>query len=534
MPTTRIESKKMQIRRSVDSESRKPRVTARKMYSKPPPPPEDTDESDNLIESETDSELEHTVNLPKKDDTRKKNFRTGETRKRIEKDTAIQEAIHSKAETVSAEKQISSAPHMIMRAAVYHMRIAPITFPKVSTYVPSFYMYFFALDAAHQIVHENTYLRYLAPQYLTIASTLYYSILGYIQILRSKVVAGIITRPESQALRRFEREFPFESLPIMSPLIMFFQNLGAVKLADPMYTFICPTIPETIGTGPNEPGIFARSQDIKLPNVPALIRFLYEIGTAATVNEITDADNRIVPASRAAGNTNFFDINLAANQQNNAVNQRLIYSAGWLEPPEIPDVMDVTVIRRIGRWNLPNLSSASDLRSIGSFLQTDGNMEYFKSLINLATQEAKFFKGSTNLAAIQHTSTLSSLIEIKLVNPKDKRPTSIDKLYPFSNGIFPSSIWKFTVNTTRGEATADELKIGATTQFLVTDFGLLTPSNHQIPAADTDGPYFGNPNSARQIDQQESDYTRTPGLAFEQIIRENLYDETGGQTSPNR
>jgi len=517
--------------RSFDAESRKPRLTTRRMTRRQPPPEPIENESDFNIESDTDNEVEKQLEMPVKDDTRRQTQSGRQSRSRQEKDTAEQSAVHSQKESQVAEKAISAAPHMIIRSSIYHMRIAPLTYPKVSTYVPSFYMYFFALHAAHSIVHENTYLRYLSPQYLTVASTLYYAILGFLQVLRAEAAAGIITRAEHQALRRFEREFPFESLPIMSPLIMFFQNLGAVKLADPMYTWICPSLPETIGTGPNVNGIFANNDHIMLPNVPALIRFLYEIGTANSVNDIT-VNRRLVPNSRTAGNTNFFGINLAPNQQNTPVNQRLIYSAGWIEPPEIPDALDIKVIRRIGRWNLPQLTAASDLQSISNFLQFDGNLEWFKPLVNLCTEEAKFFKGSTNMSAIDPTSGLASLVEIS--QTEQTPPQSLDEMYPFFTPNFSSDLWKFEINTTRGESTSDEVGIGATTQFLVSTFGNLTPDAHATPNPLLDGPYFGIPAQARQVHQIESDKTRSPRTAFEQIIRENLYDETGKQNSTLR
>jgi hypothetical protein len=498
------------------------------MFSKAPPPPQNPEESDELIESDVDSEIEDAEHIKVKDDTRRQTFIKREVRPKFIKNTAIQDASHVKQETVTDEHDILAAPHMIMKAAVYHMKVAPITFPKVSSYVPSFYMFFFALNDAHLIVHDNTYLKYLSPNYISVASTLYYAFIAIIQVLRAKTAAGIITRQESQALRRFEREFPFESLPIMSPLIMFFQNLGAIKLSDPMYSWICPTIPEVLGTNANENGIFSRSQDICLPNVPALIRFLFEIGTAATPADVTLPDGRLAPASAVAANANFFGINLAPGQQNTPANQRLIYSAGWLTPPEISTSVTQAMLRRVSRWSLPTLTSANDLRSIGQFLQTDGNMEWFKNLINICVEEAKFFKGSTNLAAVSPTSGLSSLIEIKSANRE--RPEVIDDIYPFSTRNFNSDVWKFEMTTTRGDTSNDEIRIGATTQFLVRDFGALVPPNHQIPAPDVDGPYFGNPADARQANQQESDQTRSPKLSFEQIIREQLYDHTGGQT----
>jgi len=52
---------------------------------------------------------------------------------------------------------------MIMRSSVYHMKIAPVTFPNASTYKPSSYMMFYALNATHNIVFNNTYLERLSP-----------------------------------------------------------------------------------------------------------------------------------------------------------------------------------------------------------------------------------------------------------------------------------------------------------------------------------------------------------------------------------
>jgi hypothetical protein len=512
-------------RRSVDSESRKPRVSNRNPKFQQKSFPEHS--SDDHVSSDEDSEIESELDIPVKDDSRRPTVNDKKPRKREEKDTAKQKAHHSSKESKTTETSVVSSPHMIMRASVYHMKIAPITFPTASTYIPSFYMYYFTINSAHNIVHNNTYLKYLAPQYITIASSLYYGIIGYIQILRAKTVAGIITRPESQALRRFEKEFPFESLPIMSPLVMFFQNLGAVKLADPMYSWICPTLPTQLGTASNVDGIFAASANIMLPNVPALIRFLYEIGTAADIATITDANHMLAPASRVAGNNDFFGINLAANMHNNANNQRLLYSAGWLSPPEIPESLDVTLIRRIQRWQLPQLTSATNLSDIGQFLQLDGNYEWFKNLVNLCTQEARFFKGSTNLANIPPTTGLSSLIEVK--TSSDVRPAARDTIYPFSHSGFSSNLWRFTISTTRGETNQDECQIGATTQFLTREFNNLVPNGHATPAPTSSGSYFLDDLGGRQVDQIESDQTRSPKMAFEQIIRENLYDETGGQ-----
>jgi hypothetical protein len=133
---------RLPINRSVDAESRKPRVTLTKMYRRPPPQPENPEESDEQISSDVDSEIEDAEHMKVKDDSRRQTFTKRKARPQFKKDTATQEASHSKDETVSDEHDILAAPHMIMKAAVYHMKVAPITFPKVSNYVPSFYVLF--------------------------------------------------------------------------------------------------------------------------------------------------------------------------------------------------------------------------------------------------------------------------------------------------------------------------------------------------------------------------------------------------------
>jgi len=526
MPNTT--ERKVQFKRTkardVDQESKRPKLTTSRRKVQPPP---ETD-SDEHISDQSDSEIEQELDMPAKDDTRRKTMTPRKSSKSQEKDTSSQTAIHSNKESKTEETNVSAAPYAIIASSMYHMKIAPITFSTASTYIPSFYLFFFALNSAHRVVHENTYLRYLAPNYITVASNLYYGFLGIIQILRAKTVAGNITRGESQALRRFEREFPFESLPIMSPLILFFQNLGAVKLPDPMYTWITPTLPITLGTGPNTDGIFTNDTNVMLPNIPALIRFLYEIGTSNTVDQITQG-NYIVPSSRAAGNNNFFGINLGPNQQGQANFQRLVYSAGFLAPPELPSQIDVKVLQRISRWDLPQLTTATDLSTLAGFLQTDGNMEWFKNLIIIASAEAKFFHSSTNFSVISPTTGLASLIETRFVNPVANEPVAVDDIYPFSNYRFNSDIWKIDARTTRGTTDPEDFKIGATTQLLAQGIARITPPGHIKPTFTSNGPYFDPAMLSRAVIQQESDTTRSPIVALEQIIRANLYDETGGQ-----
>jgi len=309
---------------------------------------------------------------------------------------------------------------------------------------------------------------------------------------------------------------------------MAFQNLGAIKLSDAMYGWISPTLPDILGTKANEPGIFNSDASICLPNVPALLKFLYDVSHAKELSEITDSEERLVPRGFVANDSSFFGINMNVNGgRNTADYRRLVYSAGILEPVEVSSSIDLTTLRRLRRWNLPQLSQALDLQTVGQFLQTDSSLEWFKNLVRVSADEAKFFKGSTNLANIPPTTNLSSLVEVKYT--KTQAPEPVSSFYPFSHPIMRNDLWKFQSTTTRGDTSPDEFKVGATTQFLVTSFGSIVPTNHNGPAATKSGPYFDESMQGRQVDQIESDNCRSPSYSFELLIKKELFDETGAQ-----
>lgn len=501
-------------KRSVDRESRKPKLSSQ------PKGDESHDESDKYVSDQSDSELESIRKMPFRDDSRRTTLKPTTKRKTDSKITTTQKSILTTKETSTPDATISEARHMLMVSSVYHVRIAPITYPVTSTYIPSSYMFFEALHAAHKLLEGNTYLERVCPDYFSIASRLYYSILFYIQILRAKHAAGIITRNQSTCLRKFEREYPLESLPIMSPLILFFQTLGAVKLSDPMYSWICPTLPEIIGTDANTSGTLHSDAAMPLPNVPFLLTLLQQFSSCIDATEY-NSDGQVIVPSFTSG-TNFLGLDFV-NQ--NAATRRTKFSAGTLEPVESAPNLDISVARRIKRWGLPTLTSQTNLQSIGDFLQLMGNSEWFKQLVIVATHESKFFAGSTNLSNIGTTAGLESLIEVKYVGRT--RPTSAKPCYPLSEPSFRDNLYKAQATTTRGETTASQFRTGATTQLLVTSFGDFAPINNNAPTATVTGPYFDDSLNARQVNQHESDPFRSPSYLFSEIILTHMFENEG-------
>jgi len=517
--------------RKIDAESRNPRVSSSSKgnsnyRSGRPSTKVPESDSDNYVSGQSDDEIEQEFDMPVKDDSRRQNVKTHTPRNKEKKSTSSKIETHtnveSKSETISVAKNLA----MLMIGSVYHLRLGPNNFPTPSTYKPSFYSLFHAISAMHNVVHENTYLRYEMPDYISIASSLYYAIVSIIQVYRAGNAIGILDRQEQQVLRKFERDFPFESLPIASPLIPFFQNLGAVTLPDAQYGPICPKLPIVIGTSANIVGGINDSANICLPNVPALIKFLYEIGQS-NIRSIFDVDGTLVPPSFVAGNNNFLGIDRPARTVVSNDFQRLAYSAGWLMPPETRNQIDKSLLTNISRWQIPNISAASAFDTPMAFLQMERNTTWFKKISMIASTESKFFRQSTNLANIAPVTGLSSLVEINYTN--DVPLTAIMDIYPMSNNNFVDNIWEFTAQTTRGTTVPDEMKLGATSQFLVTNFGQMVPANHQHPAPSLQGAYFDPILGGRSIIQIQSDEAKTPFVSFETIIRNNLYDVSGGQ-----
>jgi hypothetical protein len=126
-----------------------------------------------------------------------------------------------------------------------------VTHTQKNTWTPSALAMFEILDAASIFVTESRIIAKHHPNYLDYAVSCYYSIMFYIQILRAQQAAGHLTGMNSKLLRRFDRMFRPEELPITCILEPFFSSITSTLLPDSKYTWIMPEV---------APGLFA--QDI--------------------------------------------------------------------------------------------------------------------------------------------------------------------------------------------------------------------------------------------------------------------------------
>jgi hypothetical protein len=113
-------------------------------------------------------------------------------------------------------------------------------FEKPSFWTPNFWSIINALAAASTFVINNRIIEKTCPDYNDYAVYCYYAILFYIQILRAQRDAGLIDGIDASFLRRFERRWNPEQLPISSFLMPHFTNITALLLPDERHSWIIP------------------------------------------------------------------------------------------------------------------------------------------------------------------------------------------------------------------------------------------------------------------------------------------------------
>lgn len=514
--------------RNIDKESSRPRVQHRK---KAPPPTKDESE----YSDQSDTDLEEELDMPVRDDSRRQRTQrpTNRSVRQSHQQTLVAESAAQPEPPAAKDTKI--APHLTISAALYHLSFAPVVQPEVSTYVPSSFMMFETLRAMHDLTASNTYLAYVCPDYLSLASRAYYGIMFFIQTMRAMTVANTITRAQSQVLRRFLRSFPLEQLPCASPLIAYFQNLGAVKLSDPMFDFITPGLPNILGSDDDVNGNYDNAAVIHLPCIPALIEFLRLLGNPAALATKFDASGTLVPVLRQDANT-FLGIAAAGNFTTGADRvpvSQLTYGAGWYAPSETEADVSIQKFVRIGRWALPATQGNTNLQTIDNYLRmpADLSLDWFKNLARVAAQEARFFKGSTNFSNIGDQTTLASLVETRL-NAPAVRPTIEDTYYPTNRSPFSA-----TNQTARGETSSELFRLGSVTQLNTTFNDRFFPITTGRANRQSTGPYFHitdganvHPASTR-VWQIESLGSADPSTLMSTIVQSELYDQTGGQAT---
>jgi len=319
-----------------------------------------------------------------------------------------------------------------------------VTYTTKNTWTPNSFALFEILDAAGRFVYDNRVVTKHHPEYLDYAVACYYAIIFYIQILRAKNAAGLLIGQDASFLRRFERKFKPEELPISRIVFPFFSTIVSTLLPDSKYGWITPEI--------NAGMFIARMTDygqaahtsnnganFLQPNVPYMLAILREAISRDRQNHLSDSMATHYGAGEA-GNDDpaFFNdfeeyvpVRLSANAHTTLFGIRfqigtvrtddrntLLTTAG-VSHPFHADYDQLTAAapkwRKTSFMTMDLTEMANGTRMINdleSFLHMDkkDDMEWFRELILQAATHARFFGAVKNLSDVPQTGGMETLI----------------------------------------------------------------------------------------------------------------------------
>lgn len=187
-----------------------------------------------------------------------------------------------KATTSERSRSNGADPSMLVTVNVLELIRIPHEDP--STSVPNAHMMYTVISAMDELMLTDRYWSTRALRWSPIVSRIYYGTLFMISIFRCMVHSGTAS-PAIRSLRRdFKADFPYESLPIAGPVMLFFTALAVCHPPNMEYGIVSLSVPD--GTGAN----IATNQALSLlPNLTGLRR-AYNRSRHIVVNNAQDWD----------------------------------------------------------------------------------------------------------------------------------------------------------------------------------------------------------------------------------------------------
>jgi hypothetical protein len=396
------------------------------------------------------------------------------------------------------------------------MQIPRVYESRTSFFVPNLIAMCQVLFQMEEIMYHNDRLRYISPFWFSLPVRVYYSVLTYVAIYRSKQQSGEITVSESRWLRAFSRKYEDVSLPIAGPLVPIFANIASSLPDDDMYEYVYPTAPID-GTYSSKPtkeeeksNVTVTSSHFILPSVPLLGDMLRQFGRLDRItDDLFDEHGNYVPFRISnggrLGGVQFPPVQPGENME--PAYARLLCNPMLMSPlPEGPD--DLRKVhsfykRRATTIDFPNLDPHQGFNPInpGEFTCLSDQLGWFQTCIDMALAQCRFFSDSTNLSALPTLGGQSVLIQASLYfqTKYNTRPTTLDRWFP---SMYRDVKARF--RSTTAETPIDQVFESA---FALTNAKIqwLDDNGHAIGSRASGlkgGPFFDNRKFNHQLDNE--------------------------------
>lgn len=436
------------------------------------------------------------------------------------------------------------APQFALVSAFDAFGIAQPRHLDLSSFTVNFFMLFHLLNAMQLALRGNTRINNYCSEYFSLGTRIYYAYIGFYQVLRAKIAAGIsLDAVERRVYRKLEATLPLESVTIAGPLVGWFQNLGAYHPSDRTLSWVHPELPSFV---PGETATAqADSPAFYIPPVPAMIAFLNKLSSAGSqIRRYVNDAGFIIPVSRDATGAaqNFLGHPWTPDATPLHVQLNKLFCRPGLSYA-LPETIDYLTTARSTYWNrynLPHVDETQPTDNLERFLFTTGSMEWLRRLRDMAYAESRFFKGSANLSQISPT-TASNVTVIGEMESPDECPPIIKPLTKEWCGYtrVPMSFQALS-----GSVDDTEFKLGGIYQAIIT-MGeqplRLFPFNWSGKTQILVGPYFRDHITNAGYTGNLRDRWRKETFSYEDIsadltslVSQHLYEPMGSDPEPVR
>lgn len=391
------------------------------------------------------------------------------------------------------------APQYALLTAFDIFGIARPTLKVLNEFVPSTFELFNLLHGMHSALVGNNKIQNYFVDYFTLASRIYYGYMAVYQILRCRLASGRPLAPiHRRVFKKLETTLPLESCPIASPLLGWFQNLGAHHLSDACYDWIVPVLPDITPATP----LAAPTGDMfHFPPLPAMIAFFRTLANAGeNAPSFQNEQGYIIPVNAQAADPQQFLGQVWT--VNPAVNFPLALTSTFARPglsfplAESADYMSRTRRTYWKRLNLPDINADTPTASWETFLMMEGNanLDWLRSIRNYAIAESRFFKGSANLAQISPVSGLN----VTVIGQSFHAAAAPAALRPYETAYSGYDQVPTSYHALSSLIEDVEFRFGGTHRLIICPTAETTfqvPATFPVPTQTLTGPFFRDPDA---------------------------------------
>jgi hypothetical protein len=288
----------------------------------------------------------------------------------------------------------------------------------------------------------NYYLRRTAPTYHPYYIRLYIGILYYIQILRARHAASLLTSEEYEFLIKFLRTYPLPSLIVPGPLLSYFKSLCASQPELPNYELIVPAFPPTHGPDAAKDLIPDDVLNFLVPNIPGIFALITAMNdkVANSTENYPPEGWHPVTGEPSTADEQFANHAFVHHSEWTNLEAYYLQTPGIEYPCESDSPTNKPFATHYKSFSFPLIRADADLSSLPAFLNMSTSINWFSRILDVVAQVAPYISENGSLADCPPIGLPANhvIVDLFYSNPvpgKPTRPADHNTLPPFGYSL---------------------------------------------------------------------------------------------------